>query len=268
LISEKSWNKSLNSQRRLNVVTTGKPAQKGPSILGAFMDFLVLVLLVCGAFGGGYYWGTIQRMAPVKAVGPGTPAALPAESTTAANSKTGTATDTAATATGKEPVGGSNPDSSSGKDPDKDKDKDRNTDKDKDKDSSTSTGESEETSPAKKKTGKVKFWVVSSGADYIGYSITVKINGTAVDSFFGGGKMIDLTQHVKSGDNKILFEAKALGEQYNKHKGDEKSVLTLQVVSGPQVVQDGFKKSDVLLTYKRNASETEDFNDTKHFTRD
>ena len=115
------------------------------------------------------------------------------------------------------------------------------------------------------KTSKTKYWISSSGEEYIGYSITAKVNGNAVDSFFGPGKNVDVTRYVKSGDNAVTFEAKALGEQYNKHGGDASSILTLQLVKGAHV-QEEFKPSDVLLTYKRNATESEDFNDTEHFT--
>ncbi len=114
------------------------------------------------------------------------------------------------------------------------------------------------------KSGKIKYWLASSGEEYIGYSITAKVNGNAVDSFFGPGKNVDVTRFVKSGDNQVSFEAKALGDQYNKHDGDAKSILTVQLVKGPHV-QDDFKSSDVLVTYKRNATESEDFNDTEHF---
>jgi hypothetical protein len=101
----------------------------------------------------------------------------------------------------------------------------------------------------------------------MGYSITVSVNGKPVDSFFGPGKTYDITTMVKPGENSILFDSKFMGDKYNKHSGDEKSVLTLQVVSGPYV-SENFKKSDVALSYSRNASETEDFKDTKHFTKD
>lgn len=115
------------------------------------------------------------------------------------------------------------------------------------------------------KSGKMKYWISSSGEEYIGYSITAKVNGNAVDSFFGPGKNVDVTRYVKSGDNAVTFEAKALGDQYNKHDGDAKSILTLNLVKGSHV-QEEFKPSDVLITYKRNATESEDFNDTEHFT--
>lgn len=115
------------------------------------------------------------------------------------------------------------------------------------------------------KPGKMKYWISSSGEEYIGYSITAKVNGNAVDSFFGPGKNVDVTRYIKEGDNSVTFEAKALGEQYNKHDGDAKSILTLQLVRGPKV-QEEFKSSDVITTYKRNATESEDFNDSVHFT--
>ncbi len=114
------------------------------------------------------------------------------------------------------------------------------------------------------KSSKMKYWISSSGEEYIGYSITAKVNGNAVDSFFGPGKNVDVTRYIKEGDNSVTFEAKALGDQYNKHDGDAKSILTLQLVKGPRV-QEEFKSSDVVVTYKRNAAESEDFNDSEHF---
>lgn len=112
---------------------------------------------------------------------------------------------------------------------------------------------------------KVKYWISSSGVDYTGYSITVKINDTPVDNFFGPGKNVDITRFVKEGDNEVTFESKALGAQYNKHPGDAASILTVQLVSGPHV-QENFEPSAVILSYARNASEKDDVNDTKHFT--
>lgn len=113
------------------------------------------------------------------------------------------------------------------------------------------------------KGGKVKYWLASSGEDYIGYSIKATVNDNQIDSFFGGGKSVDITRYITSGDNVVNFEAKELGKDYNKHKGDAKSVLTVQVIKGPHA--DDFKPADVLVTYKRNAAEEEDFNDTEHF---
>ena len=68
-------------------MSTGKPPQKGPNILGVLTDFIVLVLLLGAAAGGGYYWGTIQRMAPVRAVAAGTPGALSADTSEVASVK-------------------------------------------------------------------------------------------------------------------------------------------------------------------------------------
>ncbi len=112
---------------------------------------------------------------------------------------------------------------------------------------------------------KVKYWISSSGVDYTGYSITVKVNDTPVDNFFGPGKNVDITRFVKEGDNEVTFESKALGAQYNKHPGDASSILTVQLVSGPHV-QENYESSAVVLSYARNASESDDVNDTKHFT--
>lgn len=117
---------------------------------------------------------------------------------------------------------------------------------------------------AKAANAKVKYWISSSGVDYTGYSITVKINDTPVDNFFGPGKNVDITRFVKEGDNEVTFESKALGAQYNKHPGDAASILTVQLVSGPHV-QENYEPSAVVLSYARNASESDDVNDTKHF---
>ncbi|MBX9878795.1 MAG: hypothetical protein K2Y22_10095 [Candidatus Obscuribacterales bacterium] len=116
---------------------------------------------------------------------------------------------------------------------------------------------------AKPKTSR-KYWLSSSGVEYIGYSITVKVNGTAVDNFFGPGKNVDITRLVKKGTNTVVFDAKELGEQYNKHVGDDKAVLSVKIVSGPYI-QENFSSKDVLLSYARNAAESESFADTKTF---
>lgn len=122
-----------------------------------------------------------------------------------------------------------------------------------------------ESSGSDKPKGKKKFWISSSGVEYIGYVINVKVNDTSVDNFFG--KNVDVTRYVTSGDNSISFEAKEMGSEYNKHKGDASSALVLHLVSGPNLT-DNFKPSDVLLTYRRNASEDEGFNNTLHFSGD
>lgn len=111
---------------------------------------------------------------------------------------------------------------------------------------------------------KHKYWLSSSGTDWIGYSIVTKVNDTAVDSFFGPGKIVDVTSLVKPGQNTIEFEAKQLGSEYNHHAGDAGSTLTLQLVSGSSI-SDSFKPSDVLLGFKRNAAQTDGANETMHF---
>ena len=110
-----------------------------------------------------------------------------------------------------------------------------------------------------------KYWISSSGSDYVGYSITVKVNDDTVDNFFGPGKNFDVTKLVKPGDNTVSFEAKALGADYNKHAGDSKSILTVQLVHGP-FIQENYKESDVLLSYKRSAADSGDNSATMHFS--
>lgn len=218
-------------------------AQKGEDIKGkdvfrALIDLVILVLLVSGAGFGGYFWGMHERLAPVKDVPPGTPGALPPSVVTPlppASTTTSTATTgTPATTTGSGDT------------------------------TSTSTTTSAAEMPSAIKKGKRKYWIASSGTDYTGYSIVVNVNGNPVDSFFGPGKSVDVSRFVKVGDNEIKFEAKALGAKYNKHSGDESAKLKVQLVTGPQIQED-FKPSAVIVSFERNASETEDYDETLEF---
>lgn len=245
------------------------PKGKGSGALGALTDFLILVLLVGGAGFGGYYWGTTQRMAPVQMVPPGTPGAIPADKTQVSppisNFKTeATGTKSGPAGTAISVTGDSNTTTKTGTGAS----------------STTSTpaaGGATSTQPAAnttksgstetpKKAGPTKYWIVSTGSEYIGYIITVKVNGTPVDNFYGPGKTLNITHLVKQGENEITFDAKHEAK-YNKHKDDEKAELKLELVSGP-VVQEEFDRSAVLETYKRNAAETENFNDTEHFVKE
>lgn len=207
---------------------------KKNEVFGAISDLIILVLLVGGAAFGGYFYGTHQRMAPIKDVPPGTPGAIEVAATS---------TPAPATATAPAPAPATK---------------------------ETEPAKHEETkeaaAPGKDaKKGKTKYWLSSSGEDYIGYSITAKVNGTPVDSFYGAGKNLNISNLVKKGENKITFEAKALGDEYNKHEGDAAAALVLDVVSGPSITDD-YAKSDVLATYKRTATENGDFTDTVTFT--
>lgn len=210
---------------------------KGGTIVRAFIDLIIVGLLLCGAGFGGYWYGMHERLAPVHDVPPGTAAALPPSVVTPAS---GTATATG-TSTG----------ASTG--------------------TSTSTGASTAHTPpptntsSSEKKGKRKYWVVSSGIDYTGFQIVVNVNGNPVDSFFGPGKSVDVTRFVKPGqENEVTFEEKALGEKYNKHPGDESAELKVRLVHGPQITED-FKPEDVLITVTRNASESESLDETKQF---
>lgn len=202
--------------------------KKGQELVKALLDLVILALLLAGAGFGGYFWGLHERLAPIQEVPPGTANAI--QPTAVA------ATPSPAPAAASAPIK-----------------------------TVTEPTRSQSASVAPAKPGKMKYWISSSGEEYIGYSITAKVNDNAVDSFFGPGKNVDVTRYIKDGDNSVTFEAKALGDQYNKHDGDAKSILTLQLVKGPKM-QEEFKSSDVITTYKRNATESEDFNDSVHFT--
>lgn len=212
---------------------TQKPLDtKGNNFVRALIDLIVVGLLMIGSGFGGYYWGVHQKMAPVQAVPAGTVGALPPP-LAVANQPPAKASSSPGKPVSDEPEAVS---------------------------SAAHNG-------PKDKKGKTKYWISSSGSDYVGYNITVKVNGEVVDSFFGPGKNVDVTRFVKPGDNAVVFEAKAMGEQYNKHTGDADAVLTVQIVKGPHM-QDDFKPSDVLVTYKRTAVENQDFNDSIQFTGD
>ncbi len=250
-------------------MTSSNPKGKGSSALGALTDFLILVLLVGGAGFGGYYWGTTQRMAPVQLVPPGTPGAISADKTQVSppisNFKTeGTGTKAGPSGTAISVTGDSTATTKTGAE---------TTTATSTPAPGTGAANQQATNNTKtaatetpKKAGSTKYWLVSSGSDYVGYVITVKVNGTPVDNFYGPGKTLNITNLVKSGENDITFDAK-YDAKYNKHKNDEKAELKLELVSGP-VVQEEFDKSAVLETYKRNAAETESFNDTKHFVKE
>lgn len=210
--------------------TTGSP--KGKDFVRAFLDLLILgLMLVCAAFGG-YWYGIHERVIPVVTVPPGTPGAH-SEAEAQAASATATPADKpdkpAASATAQ-----------------------------------PAAAETPAAQPAK--TGKKKYWLYSSGKDYIGYSITVSVNDDQIDAFFGPGKIVDITSKLQPGDNTVLFEAKKLSEDaYNKHKGDSSAQLIVQVVSGPKVNEE-FNHSDVAASFARNAAESEDVSETKHIT--
>lgn len=209
---------------------TQKPGGKGAEIKRALTDFVVLCVLLTATSFSGYYWGLHQQLAPIEKVPAGTAGAIlpPPISHGAAGAESTANASVAKTA------------------------------------ASVNSPASDTTSGATS-SGKHKYWIASSGSDYVGYNITVAINGTPVDSFYGPGKTVNITNLVKSGDNTVTFEAKALGADYNKHAGDGSSALNVQIVGGP-VVQENFKASDVLASYKRNATDSGDASDTLHFT--
>ena len=227
----------VHAERLIRHMAEPVAKSKATLFLRAIADLVIIFLLVVGAAFGGYFWGIHQRLAPIADVPPGTPGAIgnlpPPVSeiakTAAASSAPAASTSSAAPSTAA-PASAATP---------------------------TSTPHQ----------GKQKYWVSSNGTDYIGYTIEVKVNDTVIDSFFSPGKTVNVTNLVRPGDNTIAFEAKALGSDYNKHSGDSSSVLTLQLIGGP-TVSENFKPSDVLATYSRNAAESGNDIEDKHFQGD
>lgn len=168
--------------------------------MDSFRGFLIFALLIICAGAGGYFFGTMQKFAPIEYVPPGTPGAQ--NSVTPAVATTGSST------------------------------------------------------------LKKKYWVKSYGHEHIGYAVTVYINGTMVSKFFGPGQQVEVTQLVKPGENTARFEAQALPPSMNEHKGEQYYKMTIAVESG-KYKED--PKPDELISYRRNAAETENFNDTMTF---
>ncbi len=211
---------------------TGAKGGKKNEFVRAIIDLIILALLIVGAGLGGYWYGLHERVVPVEWVPKGTEGAV-AESVIKEAAQSHPA-------------------------PDPDPDPKAKAE------SKAQAAALPEKNTESKKTDKVKYWLTSSGSDFIGYSITVFVNGEQVDGFFGPGKIVDISSRVKPGDNSIRFDSKQLGEDYNKHDGDAKSELVVKLVNGPKITED-FDSKNVIVTYKRNAAETTDFKDTKHF---
>ncbi|MDZ4837124.1 MAG: hypothetical protein SGJ27_25345 [Candidatus Melainabacteria bacterium] len=225
---------------------TDKP--KRMNFLGALGDFTILVLLIGGAGLGGYYIGINQRLAPIQYVYPGTPGAVPLSQVFDSPQANTVAIDSSKTVDSSKPA----------------------TSQPATQTSPTTTAITKPTTapakPAASQKKQSKFWLTSSGVDnYNGYSITVKVNGETVDNFFGAGKTIDVTKFVKKGDNSLEFVCKYLGDEYNKHKGEKNAALTVQLVTGPSIRED-YPQSSVLLSCRRDATETQDFSEKKNFT--
>jgi hypothetical protein len=218
-------------------------------IKGALVDLFVLALLLAAAGFGGYFWGTHQKLAVVDLVPPGTPGAREAVNQIGATK----APEDAANVTASKATTASA--SSSGAT--------KSTDSTADSGTSSTTSSAAKT-PAKH-TGKLKYWVSSSGTRLIGYAIAVTVNGQPVDNFFAPGKQVDITDMIKKGKNSVDFDAKVLEDKFNQHKGDDSAVMTVSIDCGP-AISENVKPADVLVSYKRNAAETENYTDQKSFT--
>lgn len=209
-------------------LATGAKGGKKNEFVRALIDLFILALLIGGAGLGGYWYGLHERVVPVEWVPKGTEGAVEESVIKEAAQSSPVLEQKAKT------------------------------------ESTAAAAATPEKNTESKKADKIKYWLTSSGSDFIGYSITVFVNGEQVDGFFGPGKIVDISSRVKPGDNSIRFDSKQLGEDYNKHDGDAKSELVVKLVNGPKITED-FNAKNVIVTYKRNAAETTDFKDTKHF---
>src|ERR1700733_3679540 len=126
---------------------TSSTGKKGNTFLRAIGDLVILCLLLAGSGFGGYFWGTHQQLAPIQKVPPGTPGAISANG---ASSIFPSKSDQAKSDQSKS-------------------DSQSNSER-----ASNSSDQSSSDKPHSKK----KFWISSSGTDYTGYSITVKVNDT------------------------------------------------------------------------------------------
>ena len=205
-------------------------AGKKNEFVRAIIDLVILTLLIVGAALGGYWYGLHEKVVPVEWVPKGVEGAV-SESAMIAASKGENPTSQSANASTQNPA--------------------------------PAQANTNVSTPATSQASKGKYWLTSSGTDYIGYSITVSVNGDQVDNFFGPGKIVDITSKMKKGDNTVRFEAKQMGDEYNKHAGDTSSQLSVKLVTGPKITED-FKSKDVIINYMRNANESTDYTDTKH----
>jgi len=197
----------------------------------------ILVLLIVAAGTGGYFYGTQQRFAPVEKVAPGT---LGAVEEAAAPNPIAHAPSESGTTTGA--AGEANAQSNGffgfhlfG------------------------DGEKKKAAPLTK-----KYWLHSVGASHVGYVLTASVNGTQVAKFTGPGQSQDITALVRTGENQIAFQAKALPGEMNEHKGDAASALSIQVIANDGIDKQ-YTDNDVLLKYGRSGADTGDYSNSLKF---
>lgn len=215
-----------------------KIAKAGNDVMKALGDLILLLLMLSAAGGAGYWFGTAQRLAPVQMVGPGTPGAKSDAPSVVSTKTPATKVETKSEVKSEAVTAPEQPEE---------------------------TATVTQVSSANQKHAK-KYWIASSGSDYIGYSIKVSVNDQDVDNFFAPGKAVDVTRLLKKGENSVTFNAQELDEKFNAHKGDESKKLVVKLISGPSV-QENYKPSDVVLSYQRNATQSDNDSETFHFNK-
>ena len=240
--------------------------KKKLNVFGAVSDLLIFVLFVGGAGFFGYFVGINQRLAPVQIVAPGTIDAMKYIAQQATGNKIDYSSLDPSQKPSVAPPGAEiKPPATPASTPETkvESEKPSKTEDAKKEDKNKKAKDAKKTSSLPPSSNK-KFFLASSGNEYVGSSVTVSVNSHPVDQFFGPGKYVDVTNKVKKGSNELTFDSHVLPDEYNQHLGDNSFSLTLQLVSGDQI-KGNFQPSDVMLTYKRTAADIEDGHNKMNF---
>ncbi len=112
------------------------------------------------------------------------------------------------------------------------------------------------------------YWIHTKGWERAGYIVTVAINGQTVDKFSKPDVSVDVSKLVRLGKNSITYTAKSL--PLDQRSDTQSAYLTVELMETPkkenEKIEDfKFENGDLLVDYRREVTDTEDFNDTKTF---
>ncbi len=211
---------------------------KGEKRGNAAQGFLVIMVLLLATVGAGFGIGYTQKFVPIEMVAPDTASTAP--SSTASSSIRHPSTVQPSTAPSLPAQSASATDSQIG---------------------NTGSGANSSSTPTSLKRS---YWIHTKGWDRAGYAINVFINNQSVGTFSTIDRLDDVTKLVKSGDNKIRFEAKALPEgNRNDYTG---AFFTVSLNQGTKFSAKGYKDAQTLVEYTRKVTDTEDFDDNMDFS--
>ncbi|MBX9667656.1 MAG: hypothetical protein K2X93_08570 [Candidatus Obscuribacterales bacterium] len=183
-------------------------ASKGEKRGNAAQGFLVIMVLLLATGGAGFGIGYTQKFVPIEMVAPDT-------ASTASSSITHPSTVQPSTAPSLPAQSSSATDSQI---------------------CNTGSGANSSSTPISL---KKSYWIHTKGWDRAGYAINVFINNKSVGTFSTIDRLDDVTKLVKSGNNKIRFEAKALPESNrNDYTG---AFFTVTLNQGTKFSANGYK---------------------------